>query len=99
MERDIVTGKTAKNRPTQFPDPFRRCPRLRPVTLEWLYPVAGYCVLGHRPGWYMIPSIAEYRTYCTTERFPECVWYRKSEQATDQEPLEPPQDVVQPWAA
>ncbi len=51
------------------------CPQLRPAQADWLYPVEGYCVLGHWPG-YMIPSIAEYRERCTTARFVECPQFR-----------------------
>lgn len=51
------------------------CPQLRPAHAEWLYPVKGYCVLDRSPGWFMIPSIEEYRSYCTTPRFRECCWF------------------------
>jgi len=54
------------------------CPQLRPATAQWLYPVEGYCTLEHIPGGLMIPSIEEYRTYCTSSRFHECKWFRKA---------------------
>jgi len=42
-------------------DPRPRCPPLRACRAERLYPVQGYCVLAESPGWFMIPSIEEYR--------------------------------------
>lgn len=51
------------------------CPQMRKASAEWLYPVEGYCVLERSPGWLMIPSIEEYRSYCTTPRFHECPWF------------------------
>jgi hypothetical protein len=38
-----------------------RCPHLRACRAEWLYPVQGYCAPAESPGWFMIPSIEEYR--------------------------------------
>ncbi len=50
------------------------CPFFKKVSAKWLYPLAGYC--GNRPdGKLMIPSIAEYRQFCTTEDFQSCVNY------------------------
>jgi len=59
------------------------CPQLRQACMDWLYPVQGYCILEHIPGGLMIPSIEEYRTYCTTSRFHECKWFRKAERTED----------------
>jgi hypothetical protein len=52
------------------------CPQFRPHHIERL--VQGYCVLTQSPGWFMIPSIEEYREYCTTPRFGECCWFRRT---------------------
>ncbi len=35
----------------------------------------GACVLANWPGWLMLPSIAEYREYCTTRRFRHCPFF------------------------
>jgi hypothetical protein len=56
-------------------DPRPWCPHLRACRAEWLYPVQGYCVLAESPGWFMIPSIEEYREYCTTPRYGDCCWF------------------------
>ena len=58
-------------------DPRLRCPQLRACRAERLYPVQGYCVLAESPGWFMIPSIEEYREYCTTPRSGDCCWFRR----------------------
>ena len=58
-------------------DPRPRCPQLRACCAERLYPVQGYCVLADQPGWFMIPSIEEYREYCTTLRWGDCGWFRR----------------------
>jgi len=55
-----------------LPDPC--CPQLRRCQIERLDPVQGYCVLAHAPGWFRVPSIEEYREYCTTPRFAACGW-------------------------
>jgi hypothetical protein len=52
-----------------------RCPALKPVRADWLSPVAGYCAANHHLGRLMIPSIDEYATYCTTDRFCACPWF------------------------
>jgi hypothetical protein len=36
-----------------------------------------YCVLADPPGWFLIPSIEEYREYCTTPRWGDCCWFRR----------------------
>lgn len=58
-------------------DPRPQCPQLRACRVERLYPVEGYCVLVDSPGWFMIPSIEEYREYCTTPRWGDCCWFRR----------------------
>ena len=57
-------------------DPRPRCPQLRACRAERLSPVQGYCVLADTPGWFMIPSIEEYREVCTTPRWGDCCWFR-----------------------
>lgn len=57
-------------------DPRPLCPQFRGCDHEGLYPVQGYCVLADSPGWLMLPSIEEYREYCTTPRFGACRWFR-----------------------
>jgi hypothetical protein len=47
------------------------CPFFKKACADWLYPVTGYC-LGRLNGKLMIPSIAEYREFCTTERCRSC---------------------------
>jgi hypothetical protein len=37
------------------------CPQFRPHHIERLYPVQGYCVLSQLSGWFMIPSVEQYR--------------------------------------
>ncbi|HSB70068.1 MAG TPA: hypothetical protein VLT62_12105 [Candidatus Methylomirabilis sp.] len=56
-------------------------PRFRSVAVERPYPVTGYCVLTHRPGRLMIPSIVEYRAYCSSDGFRECPWWTHPERA------------------
>jgi len=51
------------------------CPQFRPCDLEGLYPVRGHCVLSRCPGWFMIPSIEEYRMFCTKVGFAQCRWF------------------------
>jgi hypothetical protein len=57
-------------------EPRPLCPQLRACAPERLYPVEGYCVLAASPGWFMIPSVEEYREYCTTPRFGACRWFQ-----------------------
>jgi hypothetical protein len=57
-------------------EPRPRCPQLRPCHTAGLYPVEGYCILAESPGWFMIPSIEEYRESCTTPRWCDCSWLR-----------------------
>ena len=52
------------------------CLQFRSCSTERPYPVQGHCVLAQSPGWFMIPSIEEYREYCTRPRFAACCWYR-----------------------
>ena len=56
-------------------EPRPRCPQFRASREERLYPVEGYCVLAESPGWFMIPSIEEYREFCTTPRSGDCCWF------------------------
>ena len=69
-------------------DPRPRCPQLRACRAERLYPVQGYCVLAESPGWFMIPSIEEYREYCTTPRWGACCWFRRSSPGENTEIVE-----------
>jgi hypothetical protein len=57
-------------------EPRPLCPQLHACDHERLYPVRGYCVLAESPGWFMVPSIEEYREYCTTQQFGACRWFR-----------------------
>ena len=57
------------------------CPQFRSCNLEGLYPVRGHCVLSRSPGWSMIPSIEEYRMYCTRVGFIECRWFGQTGEA------------------
>jgi hypothetical protein len=50
------------------------CPLLKPAEADWRYPVAGYC---RGLGALMIPSVEEYRTWCSTEEYPACPIYRE----------------------
>jgi hypothetical protein len=61
------------------------CPQLRPAFAEWLYPVEGYCVLQQSPACLMIPSIEEFRLYCSTPRFHQCPWFGRIEGAGERE--------------
>lgn len=47
------------------------CPFFKKAGADWLYPVTGYCQ-GRLNGKLMIPSVAEYREFCTTERYRFC---------------------------
>jgi hypothetical protein len=51
------------------------CPFLQPVQADWLYPVEGYC-RGLPQGLMMIPSVHEYRTFCSTQQHTACLIYR-----------------------
>ena len=62
------------------------CPQFRRCNLEGTYPVQGHCVLSRSPGWFMIPSIEEYRTYCTSRVFTRCHWFGQTGEGA--EPLE-----------
>jgi len=52
------------------------CPRIRPVRARPFYPVDGYCVPEQSSGWFMIPSIEEFRTFCTGAGFSQCPWFK-----------------------
>ncbi len=62
-------------------EPKPLCPQFRAYKLEGLYPVRGHCALSRSPGWYMIPSIEEYRTYCTRVAFVLCRWFGQADEA------------------
>jgi hypothetical protein len=53
----------------------RMCPMLRLVPAGHMYPVRGYCVVGRSPGGFMIPSIAEFREFCSGPGFAACPWF------------------------
>ncbi len=55
--------------------PVPRCPHFQAAHAERIYPVEGYCVLTTSPGLLMIPSIAEFKMYCTAVRFSVCPWF------------------------
>ena len=59
------------------------CPQFRSYSLERLYPVQGHCALSGFPGWFMIPSIEEYRTYCTRVAFVLCPWFGRAREAAE----------------
>jgi hypothetical protein len=55
------------------------CPMLRSVRARPMYPVQGYCALGCSPGGFMIPSIAEFREFCSGSGFAACPWFRSAQ--------------------
>ena len=55
------------------------CPMLRPAQAGPLYPVQGYCILGRSSGGFMIPSIAEFREFCSGSGFAACPWFGSAE--------------------
>jgi hypothetical protein len=59
------------------------CPQFHVCHLETLYPVRGYCILVQSPGWFMVPSIEEYREHCMTSRFGECCWFNRPQGYTE----------------
>ncbi len=59
------------------------CPQFHVCQLERLYPVRGYCVLAQSPGWFMVPSIEEYREHCLTSRYGECYWFERPHDNTE----------------
>ena len=61
------------------------CPFFKKAGADWLYPVTGYC-LGRLNGKLMIPSIAEYREFCTTERCRSCRYCSAGQPIEDKEP-------------
>ena len=60
------------------------CSQIRPACVERLYPVQGYCILDQARAQFMIPSIEEFRNYCTTPRFRQCPWFAGAGDETDQ---------------
>lgn len=51
------------------------CPHLQPARADWIYPMAGYC-RALPGGLLMIPSVGEYRSFCTTGGHGDCLFYR-----------------------
>lgn len=76
-------------------EPTARCPQFRSYDLERVYPVRGYCVLTQSPGWFMIPSIEEYRNYCTSWGFHRCPWCRQNGAAAAPLMVQAPQQEIQ----
>lgn len=52
------------------------CPQFRAAQPACRYPHVGYCIAAAPAGHVLVPSIAEYGTFCTTPRFSACRWYR-----------------------
>lgn len=50
------------------------CPQMRPAGTLWRA-VEGYCVFDCAPGRHMIPSVEEFRNWCTTQQFHQCPWF------------------------
>ncbi len=69
------------NRLREEPGPL--CPQFRSYNLERLYPVQGHCALSRSQGGFMIPSIEEYRTYCTRVTFVLCRWFGQTGEAAE----------------
>ena len=69
-------------------EPRPLCPQFQSYNLERLYPVQGHCALSGFPGWFMIPSIEEYRTYCTKAAFALCHWFGRAGEPVAQFPGE-----------
>jgi len=57
------------------------CPMLRAAQAELLYPVQGYCILGRSPAGFMIPSIAEFREFCSGPGFTACPLFRSAQES------------------
>ena len=55
------------------------CPWMRLARKETGYAIDGYCVLDQSPGWFMIPSIEEFDTYCTGAQFHRCPWFNRGQ--------------------
>ena len=55
------------------------CPMLRSAHARSLYPIRGYCVLGRSDGGFMIPSIAEFREFCSGPGFTACPLFRSAQ--------------------
>lgn len=72
-ENDEIHARELAKRLRNIPRPL--CPQFRECDVERLYPVQGYCALAQSPAWFMVPSIEEFREYCTTSRFAQCCWF------------------------
>lgn len=95
MDDEAYVGRLAERlREVRLP----ACPQMRPACVERLYPVQGYCVLSQVPAWFMIPSIAEFRDYCTTPRFRQCPWFAGAGDGTDQGPPERASAPINVWS-
>lgn len=66
-DRDYLTELARRLRE----QPRVHCPCFRPARLGMPYPVEGYC-LGHGDGRLMIPSVAEFRDYCSSPTYTRC---------------------------
>ena len=77
MQRDATSGgiRIAESALQLRDDPRPVCPQFRPSRKATLYPVRGHCAPLHRPGFFAIPRIDEYRNFCTCPTFTECPWF------------------------
>ncbi len=70
--------------PTTVPPcapPVFRCPQFLALRDDGAYPILGYCALSAAPGALMIPSVEEFRTFCTTDAFRHCPWWEARQSA------------------
>lgn len=71
MSTTVETGGLAERlRQVHLP----LCPQIRSANTVWRA-VEGYCVFDRGPGRLMIPSVEEFRNYCTTLKFHQCPWF------------------------
>lgn len=80
-ESDEMHARELAERLREDPQPL--CPQFREWHMDSLYPARGYCVLAQSPGWFMVPSIEDYREHCTTPRFGDCWWFRRPQGSTE----------------
>lgn len=55
-------------------EPEPRCPFFKKIVDDRCYPLSGYCS-APLAGGLEVPTIAEFRDFCTTERYVECQIY------------------------
>jgi len=55
-------------------EPKPRCPFFKKIEDDRYYPLVGYCS-APLTGGLEVPSIAEFRDFCTTERYIDCQIY------------------------